>query len=937
MPSPEESESRKLAAIMFTDVKSFSKKMGENEEAAMELLRTHDSIMKQVVEKYGGKVIKSIGDSFMVDFSSAVNAVRCAIEAQETFWNHNQGKTEFEKIEIRIGIHLGDVITVGNDIYGDGVNIAARIEAITEPNRICVSQDIYNQIKNKMQINAFSIGSMELKNIAEPVEVFEILIDSIAELSKPSASAQKAPSRRAAEAITKQEAQEAKKVEEAKQKAAEERRKADEAKQNIIQTHYTKAQEYLQAKELEKAEAEVKEIYKVVAIHPGAQMVQMKIDEERFRIAEEERRQRIEEENRKAHERAQQIDESLKKALEFVEQDQLAEALNVVQGVYELDPNHWEAKKLEERIRQLEQEKIEIEQAKAQAEAEQAKEEAVALEARPEIKPRVQREAPSRVEIERKKKKNILLTIAAGAGILMVALVALYFTVPDLQKLLAGKASSVAVLPFEVRGSRTEEKYLGDVIAAFCAENLGRSTQLFVISPFTAATFDPGKTNTASIAKELGVQDIITGSVAESNGRVTLELKLMNAEKGESVWQEKFEGELVSSQLWLDVLNAVHRELGIPLTVSDSPSGTNNSQANEAYLKALWYVQREFKDSLPAAINLIQHSLEIDSSFPNARALQALVYLEMFKRGGEWDKSLVREALQSAQAALRLKPDLPLAYTSMGEAYRYLQRLSDAKSSLSKSLSLHPNNAEANRQLALVALTEGDLDLATGYASTALKLDPKYYETHLVLGLINHMKNQFGPALSSYERAIALGGNDSLITTRYRFGAWSGEYLHDRIDNYCIPLLQRHPDDYRLYYWIARAYQLSGRGLNSLTYLEDGIANVQKLLEQDSNNSNARAYLGFMLYLSGKTEQGVAEIEKAASSNEGSAEGMYWRARINTIQNKKAEALSWLKKAVETDFQFAQVLNPDFATLARDPEFLTTVARKTAPAAQTDK
>jgi adenylate cyclase len=106
MDSNPEGGTRKLAAIMFTDVRDFSKKMSENEIAAMELLKVHDSLVRDVVLKFGGTVIKSLGDSFMVDFSSAVNAVRCAIEAQEQFWNYNHGKSDFDKIQIRVGIHL---------------------------------------------------------------------------------------------------------------------------------------------------------------------------------------------------------------------------------------------------------------------------------------------------------------------------------------------------------------------------------------------------------------------------------------------------------------------------------------------------------------------------------------------------------------------------------------------------------------------------------------------------------------------------------------------------------------------------------------------------------------------------------------------------------------------------------------------------------------
>ena len=124
MPSIEV-ETRKLTAIMFTDIKGFSKKMAQNEAVAFELLKTHDALLRVLAAKFDGRVIKSIGDSFMIDFASAVNAVRCAIEAQKRFSHFNKDKAELDKIEIRVGIHLGDVIIRDEDIIGDGVNIAS--------------------------------------------------------------------------------------------------------------------------------------------------------------------------------------------------------------------------------------------------------------------------------------------------------------------------------------------------------------------------------------------------------------------------------------------------------------------------------------------------------------------------------------------------------------------------------------------------------------------------------------------------------------------------------------------------------------------------------------------------------------------------------------------------------------------------------------------
>src|SRR3972149_2410425 len=110
---------------MCSDMKGFSAKMGEDEETTFRLLSEHNKVMRETIQKYGGKVIKTIGDAFMSEFASPVNAVKCGYDVQEQFLRHNVDKTDDKKIILRIGIHMGDVLITENDIFGDGVNIAA--------------------------------------------------------------------------------------------------------------------------------------------------------------------------------------------------------------------------------------------------------------------------------------------------------------------------------------------------------------------------------------------------------------------------------------------------------------------------------------------------------------------------------------------------------------------------------------------------------------------------------------------------------------------------------------------------------------------------------------------------------------------------------------------------------------------------------------------
>ena len=176
-------QERRLTAILFTDIKEYSKMMGEDEERTLNLLDEHNKIVDESVEKNNGVRVKRIGDSVMAVFASAVHAVQCAIEIQRTFKLRNMDLDKSEKLLMRIGIHLGDVVINGDDAYGNGVNIASRIESLAEPGGICISQDIYNQVHNQMDINAERIGQRILKNIRAEVVIYKVHINSDVKLN----------------------------------------------------------------------------------------------------------------------------------------------------------------------------------------------------------------------------------------------------------------------------------------------------------------------------------------------------------------------------------------------------------------------------------------------------------------------------------------------------------------------------------------------------------------------------------------------------------------------------------------------------------------------------------------------------------------------------------------------------------------------------------
>src|SRR5437667_6988291 len=169
-------EQRKLAAIMFTDMVGYSALSQRDEKLAQELLEEHRHLLREIFPRFNGTEIKTIGDAFLVEFGSALEAAQCAIEIQRTLAKRNADIAPDRRIELKIGVHIGDVVHRGGDVYGDGVNIASRIEPIAGPGGICVSMDVERQIRNALEARFEKLATTELKNISVPMELFRIVL-----------------------------------------------------------------------------------------------------------------------------------------------------------------------------------------------------------------------------------------------------------------------------------------------------------------------------------------------------------------------------------------------------------------------------------------------------------------------------------------------------------------------------------------------------------------------------------------------------------------------------------------------------------------------------------------------------------------------------------------------------------------------------------------
>ena len=174
----EQKVTRKLSAILSADVKGYSLLMTNDEASTIKTLKEYRIIMSEIIKQHSGRVVDAPGDNLLAEFSSAVNAVQCSVEIQKALKKRNDDLADDKRLVFRIGVNIGDVVQDGGSLYGEGVNIAARIEGLADPGGVCISRNAYDHIKNKLKLGYEYIGEHAVKNIKDPVRVYKILMDS---------------------------------------------------------------------------------------------------------------------------------------------------------------------------------------------------------------------------------------------------------------------------------------------------------------------------------------------------------------------------------------------------------------------------------------------------------------------------------------------------------------------------------------------------------------------------------------------------------------------------------------------------------------------------------------------------------------------------------------------------------------------------------------
>src|SRR5690242_9576805 len=165
---------RKLAAIFAADVEGYSRLMRLDEVGTLRTLTAYRAIIDRLIASHRGRIFNTAGDSLVADFASAVDAVECAVEVQDAIAKENTDRPAGDQMRFRIGIHVGDIIVQGDNLFGDGINIAARLETLAEPGGICVSGTVQDQIGTKLPVEFIDLGPQQVKNITQPIKAYRI-------------------------------------------------------------------------------------------------------------------------------------------------------------------------------------------------------------------------------------------------------------------------------------------------------------------------------------------------------------------------------------------------------------------------------------------------------------------------------------------------------------------------------------------------------------------------------------------------------------------------------------------------------------------------------------------------------------------------------------------------------------------------------------------
>jgi adenylate cyclase len=521
---------RKLTTIFSADVAGYSRLMGNDESATVRTIETYRKVMSELIMQHRGRVIDSPGDNLLAEFGSVVDAVQCAVAVQKELQARNTELTKDRKMEFRIGINLGDVIQEGDRIYGDGVNIAARLEGLADPGGICISKTSFDHIESKLPYGYDFIGDQTVKNIAKPVGAYRVSMEPRVTVTGETEEEKQAPARRTP----------------------------------II-------------------------VGVVVVI-----------------------------------------------------------VLAVAAGIWQFYMN------------------------------------------RTSIEP---------------------ATVEKMA-----------YPLPE--------KTSIAVLPFKNISGESEQEFLADGITESIIGAISRVSGLFVIASNSVFTYKGRAVKIQTVSEELGVQNVLEGTVQRIGNKLRINAQLIDATTGRHLWSEKYDREMknlfsVQDNISKEILTALRVELGAGEQERVWARGTTNIEAYLKFLRAYDTFKSFNKKNMILTRQICEETITLDADYDALYSLIGVAHLiDLWFGWGESPRSSMKEATTALKKSITLNSQSDFAYANLGHLYLMQERHDEATEAGEKSVALNPNGDYNMVLLGMTLMYSGRDEEAISLYKKAWRLNP---------------------------------------------------------------------------------------------------------------------------------------------------------------------------------------------------------------------
>ena len=550
---------RKLTSILAADVVGYSRMMESAEVETLAALKAHRAeLFDAQVQEHNGRIIKLMGDGALAEFGSVVDAVACGVAIQEGMAERNRQVPEERKLRLRIGVHLGDVIVEGDDLYGDGVNIAARLESLAEPGGMCISRPAYDQIGAGLQSRFQNLGERPLKNISRPLQVYALLPEGVK--AKPAARRDRLPMGKLAGAA-------------------------------------------------------------------------------------------------------------------------------VIAALLGLGALIW-----------------------------------------PQMSERMA-ESPS-------------LPVSPPS---------------------APEGPALAVLPFENLSEEAEQEYFADGMTEDLVTDLSKISSISVLGRTATAGFKGKQVDIPLAGQELGVRYFISGSVRKAGERLRINAQLIDAQNGNQIWAERYDGTQDDVFLLQDeVLEKIVSSLSLKLSEEErerlARRGTKSTAAHDLYLQGLYHESAFNQQENRTAMALYRQALSIDPDYPLPYARMSNI-LQLDARNG-WSEDVegdLKQAVALAEKAVALDPLNPVLHWSLGRSQARLrtpEALQQGIQSVKRAIELDPDYADAYAILGVLYVGSGNAEDAKRSIETAMRLNPNYPFWYLFMrGTTHYVVEDYEAAIADFEAA----------------------------------------------------------------------------------------------------------------------------------------------------------------------------------------